>query len=69
VSGFCSLFLREGAGVREAAQTFLSHLQRDGTLPWPRTALAASLTPALSRREREQVSPLRHLYSCTVEAP
>jgi hypothetical protein len=69
MSGFCPLSLRERAGVREAAQTFLSRLRSDGEQPLPATALAASLTPALSRREREQVLPLRHPHPCTVEAP
>ncbi len=68
MNGFCSLSLRERAGVREATQTSPSRLRRDGALPWPRTALAASLTPALSRRERKQ-APSWHPHPCTVEAP
>jgi len=68
MSAFCPLSLREGAGVREVAQTLLSRLRRDAALPWPTTALAASLTPTLARREREQASSW-HLHSCTVEAP
>ncbi len=51
-SGVCSLSLRERVGVREATRAKLSLcglalLRAD-------IALAASLTPTLSRREREQ---------------
>ena len=51
----CSLSLRERAGVREATQRRPWHIE--GCAPsWPMYALAASLTPALSRREKEQNS-------------
>jgi len=50
----CSLSLRERVGVREAARAAFAMngavLMRDGA------ALAASLTPALSRREREKAA-------------
>ncbi len=46
----CSLLLRERAGMREAASAGIG-LDRTA-LVWDGTVLAASLTPALSRRER-----------------
>jgi len=48
------LSLRERAGVREAARIVLAVR----ALTWARAALAASLTPTLSRREREKQQPL-----------
>ena len=49
-----SLSLRERVGVREAARAALSRMRT--ALPRAGTALAVSLTPALSRREREQAA-------------
>jgi len=50
----CSLFLRERARVREAEQSAPSPPKRHSEPRLPGFGLAASLTPALSRREREK---------------
>ncbi len=49
-----SLPLRERVGVREAAQSGPAALRHHTGLQWPAAALVASLTPTLSRREREK---------------
>jgi len=57
---YCSLSLRERVGVREGphARSFIIMHE------WENTVLAASLTPALSRREREQVSFCTAALTC-----
>jgi hypothetical protein len=50
-----SLSLRERAGVRGSwLRSGARWRCKDTALAWERAALAASLTPALSRREKEQ---------------
>ena len=54
MSASYSLSLRERVGVREAASANLALYGRPPARG--RTALAVSLTPTLSQREREQAS-------------
>jgi hypothetical protein len=52
---YLSLFLRERAGVREATQDWVFPIAA-WTLSQSKPAFAFSLTPTLSRREREQAA-------------
>ncbi len=56
--GAFPLSLRERAGVREAAETELALEAREAGVVSDKPALAASLTPTLSRSEREQAYSL-----------
>jgi hypothetical protein len=50
----CSLSLRERAGVREAAKSKLDSGSASQSVEGNVSVCGFSLTPALSRREREQ---------------
>ena len=58
-----SLLLRERAGVREAACAAIAMERPDPVQE--RTVLAVSLTPALSRGEREK-EPIRPSSACLI---